>query len=136
MLKLICSRHDLPLRDRVLSSCSSLILLGSKSLRFHFSQEYGGGLVPTTNQSHTVHLHNRPFYSCGLSNTAAKRLRMRQVEHFRYLFQLHFPVRSKSPARSRAACGSVFLLHAARVFDYFVVRDLSEISRGGGGWKF
>ena len=35
------------------------------------------------------------------SNTAAKRLRMRQVEHFRSLFQSHFPVRSKSPARSR-----------------------------------
>ena len=35
------------------------------------------------------------------SNTAAKRLRMRQFEHFRSLFQSHFPVRSKSPARSR-----------------------------------
>ena len=34
-------------------------------------------------------------------NTAAKRLRMRQVEHFRSLFQSHFPVRSKSPARVR-----------------------------------
>ena len=34
-------------------------------------------------------------------NTAAKRLRMRQVEHFRSLFQSHFPVRSKSPARFR-----------------------------------
>ena len=30
-------------------------------------------------------------------NTAAKRLRMRQVEHFRSLFQSYFPVRSKSP---------------------------------------
>ena len=70
MLKLSCSRHGLPLRDCVLSSCSSLILLGSKSLRFHFSQEYGGGLVPATNQSYTVHLHNRPFYSCGLSTLA------------------------------------------------------------------
>ena len=34
-------------------------------------------------------------------NTAAKRLRMRQVEHFRSLFQSHFQVRSKSPARAR-----------------------------------
>ena len=47
----------------------------------------------------------------GTGNTAAKRLRMRQVEHFRSLFQSHFPVRSKSPARSIlcAACGSVVL---------------------------
>ena len=29
----------------------------------------------------------------GPSNTAAKRLRMRQVEHFRSLFQSHFPVK-------------------------------------------
>ena len=39
-------------------------------------------------------------------NTAAKRLRMLQVEHFRSLLtvsisQSHFPVRSKFPARSR-----------------------------------
>ena len=60
--------------------------------------------------------------------TAAKRLRMRQVEHFRSLFQSHFPVRSKSPAHSRllcAACGSVVLLHAARVFDCFVVMEIA-----------
>ena len=37
-------------------------------------------------------------------NTAAKRLRMRQVEHFRSLFQSHFPVRLKSPARSASFC--------------------------------
>ena len=37
---------------------------------------------------------------CTWGNTAAKRLRMRQLEHFRSLFQSHFPVRSKSPARS------------------------------------
>ena len=63
-------------------------------------------------------------------NTAAKCLRMRQVEHFRSLFQSHFPVRSKSPARARlhsvcAACGSVVLLYAARVFDYFVVIEIA-----------
>ena len=52
---------------------------------------------------------------------------MRQFEHFRSLFQSHFPVRSKSPARSRlcAACGSVVLLYAARVFDYFVVIEIA-----------
>ena len=55
-------------------------------------------------------------------NTAAKRLRMRQIEHFRSLFQSHFPelsssFQSKSPARFIlcAACGSVVLLYAARV---------------------
>ena len=59
-------------------------------------------------------------------NTAAKRLLMRQIEHFRSLFQSHFSVRSKSPARSLfAACGSVVLLHAARVFDYFVVIEIA-----------
>ena len=30
----------------------------------------------------------------GETNTAAKRLRMRQVEHFRSIFQSQFPVRS------------------------------------------
>ena len=54
---------------------------------------------------------------------------MRQVKHFRSLFLSHFPVRSQSPARARlrtlcAACGSVILLHAARVFDYFVVIEI------------
>jgi len=41
---------------------------------------------------------------------------MHQVENFRSLFQSHFPVRSKSPARAQllAACGSVVPLHAAR----------------------
>ena len=50
------------------------------------------------------------------SNIVAKRLRMHQVKHFPSLFQSHFPVRSKSPARSQllAACGSVVPLHAAR----------------------
>ena len=33
-------------------------------------------------------------FNCGEGNTAAKRLCMRQVEHFRSLFQSHFPVRS------------------------------------------
>ena len=52
---------------------------------------------------------------------------MRQVEHFRSLFQSHFPVRSKSPARFIlcAACGSVALLHAACVFDSFVVIEIA-----------
>ena len=58
-------------------------------------------------------------------NTAAKRLRMRQVEHFQSLFQSHFPVRSESPARAwlNSVCSLWFsvLLHAAHVFDYFVV---------------
>ena len=53
---------------------------------------------------------------------------MRKVEHFRSLFQSHFQVRS--PARARlhsvcAACGSVVLLHAARVFDYFVFIEIA-----------
>ena len=39
-------KRSLPLRFCVLSSCNSLMLLGSKSLRFHFSHEEGGGLVP------------------------------------------------------------------------------------------
>ena len=60
----------------------------------------------------------------GTGNTATKRLRKRQVEHFRSLFQSHFPVRSKSHARSASFCvrlrGLLVLLHAARVFDYFV----------------
>ena len=54
-------------------------------------------------------------------NTAAKRPCMRHVEHFRSLFQSH-PSQIKV---SRAlgfilctACGSLVLLHAARVFDY------------------
>ena len=76
---------------------------------------------------------------------------MRLVEHFGSLFQSHFPVRSysassgfSSPAWrdhcsqcsqiivSRAlgfilcaACGSVVLLHAARVFDYSVVIEIA-----------
>ena len=63
-------------------------------------------------------------------NTAEKRLRMRQVEHFRSLFQSHFPVRSKSTALGFilcAVCGSVVLLHAARVFYYFVVIEIALI---------
>ena len=56
---------------------------------------------------------------------------MRQIEHFRSLFQSHFPVRSTSPARSRlhivlcAACGSVVLPYAARLFYYFVVVEIA-----------
>ena len=44
---------------------------------------------------------------------------MRQVEHFRSLFQSHFPV--KVPR----ALHSVVLLYAARVFDYFVVIEIA-----------
>ena len=46
---------------------------------------------------------------------------MRQVEHFRSLFQSHFTVRSKSPARARIH----FVCNAARVFDYFVVIEIA-----------
>ena len=68
----------------------------------------------------------------GGATPAAKRLRMRQFGHFRSLFQSHFPVRSKSPARARIhsfihsfiLC-SVVLLHAARVFDYFVLFEIA-----------
>ena len=56
-----------------------------------------------------------------LTNTVAKRLRMRQVEHFQSLFQSHFPVRSKSPR----AVGFILCVHAARVFDYSVVIEIA-----------
>ena len=67
------------------------------------------------------------------TNCTAKGLRMRQVEHFRSLFQSHFPVRSKSPARSRLhsvcslrfSCSHCVQLHATRVFDYFVVIEIA-----------
>ena len=67
-------------------------------------------------------------------NTAAKRLRMRQVEHFRSLFQSHFPVKIKVILRAVgfilcAACGSVILLLAARVFDYFVVIEIAFMDK-------
>ena len=60
-------------------------------------------------------------------NTAEKRLRMGQVDNFRSLFQAHFPV---SLPRALGfilcvACGSVVLLHAARVFDYFLVIEIA-----------
>ena len=64
-------------------------------------------------------------------NTAAKRLRMCQVEHFRSLFQSHFPVMQSLPRALGfilcAACGSVVLLHAACDFDYFVVIEIAFI---------
>ena len=53
---------------------------------------------------------------------------MRQVEHFQSLFQSHYPVQSLPRALGFilwAACGSVVLLHAARVFDYFVVIEIA-----------
>ena len=59
------------------------------------------------------------------TNTAAKRLRMRQVEHsglfFRHTFQSDQSLPRAFGFILCAACGSVVLLHAARVFDYFVV---------------
>ena len=71
----------------------------------------------------------RANQTSGLTNTASKRLRMRQVEQFRSLFQSHFPVNQSLPRALGfilcAACGSVVLLHAARVFDYFVVIEIA-----------
>ena len=59
----------------------------------------------------------------------AKRLRMRQVEHFRSLFQSHLPVRSKSPARVRihSVCSLWFSSSASccSCFDYFVVIEIA-----------
>ena len=66
-----------------------------------------------------------------VSNTAAKRLRMRQVEHFRWHFSHTFQSDQSLPRALGfilcAACGSVVLLHAARVFDYFVVIEIAFI---------
>ena len=49
-------------------------------------------------------------------NTAARRLPMRQVEHFRSLFQSLFPVRSQSPVRNRlhSVCSLCFSCSASR----------------------
>ena len=55
------------------------------------------------------------------NNTAAERLRMRQVEHFRSLFHSYFPI----GFILCAAGGSVVVLHAARVFDYFLVIEIA-----------
>ena len=60
---------------------------------------------------------------------------MRHVEHFRSLLQSHFAVRSQSPTLVRlhsvcsliSACSLVVLLHAAHVFDYFVVIEIAFI---------
>ena len=43
-----------------------------------------------------------------LANTAAKRLRMRQVEHFRSLFPSHFPVRSIGQIKVSRALSASF----------------------------
>ena len=75
----------------------------------------------TLHTGHTRGSHTVTFTEHLKQNTAAKRLRMRQVEHFRSLFQSHFPVRSKSSARAllhsvcslfscSASCCSCFLL--------------------------
>ena len=52
---------------------------------------------------------------------------MCQVEHFQSLFQSHFPIKVSRALGFIlcAACGSVVLLHAARVFDYFVVIEIA-----------
>ena len=55
------------------------------------------------------------------NNTAAKRLRMRQVEHFRSLFQSHFPVKVSRALHSVCSCGSVCCSAlCCSCFDYFV----------------
>ena len=60
-------------------------------------------------------------------NTAAKRLRMRQVEYSGLFFSHTFQSDQSLPRALGfcAACGSVVLLHAARVFDYFVVIEIA-----------
>ena len=68
-----------------------------------------------------------PVSTAAIGNTAAKRLRMRQLEHFGLFFS-HTLQSDQSPPRALAfilcaACGSVVLLHA--VFDYFVVIEIS-----------
>ena len=54
---------------------------------------------------------------------------MRRIEHFRSLFQSHFPASQSLPRALGfilcAACGPVVLLYAARVFDYFVVIEIA-----------
>ena len=66
-------------------------------------------------------------------NTAAKRLRMRQVEHFRSLFQSHFPIKVFRALGFIlcTACGAVVLLYATRVFDYFVVIEFAFMDKQG-----
>ena len=65
----------------------------------------------------------------GVENTAAKRLRMRQAQHCRLFFSQTFQSDQSLPRAFGfilcAACGSVVLLHAARVFDYFVVIEIA-----------
>ena len=54
---------------------------------------------------------------------------MRRVEHFRSLFQSTLQSDQSLPRAFGfilyAACGSVVLLHAACVFDYFVVIEIA-----------
>ena len=66
-------------------------------------------------------------------NTAAKRLRMRQVEHPGHFFSRtlqsdHSLPRALGFIRC-TACVSVVLLHAARVFDYFVVTEIDFMDK-------
>ena len=63
------------------------------------------------------------------SNTVAKRLCMRQVEHFRHFFSHTFQSDHSLPRALGfilcAACGSVVLPHAVRVFDYSVLIEIA-----------
>ena len=61
-------------------------------------------------------------------NTAGKRLRMGQVEHFQsfsHTFQSDHSLPRALGFILCAAGGSVVLLHAARVFDYFLVIEIA-----------
>ena len=66
---------------------------------------------------------------CLFGNTAAKRLRMRQVEHFPSPVTVSVTLSSQIKVSLSfilcAAFGSVVVLHAARVFDYFVVIEIA-----------
>ena len=58
-------------------------------------------------------------------NTAAKRLGMCWVEHFRSHFQSHFPVKVFL-VRLHSVCSLRFVVpHAARVFDHIVVFEIA-----------
>ena len=59
-------------------------------------------------------------------NTAAKRLRMCRVEHFRSHFQSHFPVKVFF-VRLHSVCSLRFVvpLHGARVVDHLVVFEIA-----------
>ena len=85
---------------------------------------------------HTYRVLNQPSHQLK-HNTAAKRLGMRQVDHFRSLFQsVCSDQRGQSLPRALglilyAACGSVVLLHATSVFDYIVVIEIAFMDNQG-----